>query len=129
MNKEIVTDPLTANDLWSDLKHNVSYLLQQDIKQVHCLFGYSWGNYIYKDCWHDLPIDLENLEALIKRYEALKYGRLGDDNMYINVPELDTRICYSHEADIHLSFSNTNLLVENILHRWDSDQWRLYGKA
>ena len=128
MNTEIVTDPLSVEDLWSDLRSNIQLLTKMQITRVNCLFGYSWGNLIYSGHWHDIPIALNEIEDLILRYQRKEYGLLGDDNLYISVPDLEVQLSYTYETDIHLAYASINRFVEQVKNRWDSDQWLARGK-
>ena len=42
---EIVTDPLSIEDLWFDLRENIRLLERMRVARVKCLFGYSWGKF------------------------------------------------------------------------------------
>lgn len=48
MNKEIVTDPLEAENLWNELKAVINDLNLMNCKRVYLLFGFSWGRDIYE---------------------------------------------------------------------------------
>ena len=56
------------------------------------------------------------------------YGLLGDDNLYISVPDLEVQLSYTYETDIHLAYASINRFVEQVKNRWDSDQWLARGK-
>lgn len=128
MHALIVTDPLSVEDLWFDLRSNIQLLNKMQITSVDCLFGYSWGNFIYSGNWHDTPIVLDELEDLILQYQKKGYGQLGDDNLYISIPDLEVKLSYTYETDIHLSYGKINHFVEQVKNRWDSDQWLARGK-
>lgn len=127
MNIEAVTDPLSIDDLWDDLHHNIQLLAQMKISRTFCFFGFSWGKHIYEGKWDDIPVERDQITPLIRKYEKLEYGRLGDDNIYITIPELDAKVSYTHEVDIHLSYSTVNPFVRQILDRWESEQWLSKG--
>jgi hypothetical protein len=122
---EVVTDPLGAEDLWNDLLLNLNHIEALGISQVTLFFGFAWGKHIYvgEDTWHELPMGVDAVETMIRRACDQGYGRLGDDNLYLSVPDLAVRLQYSHEMDIHLSFSEHNPFVKTVLERWKDNQW------
>lgn len=128
MNREIVTDPLEAEDLWSDLRINIEMLNTMGVTKVLLLFGFAWGNAIYQGAWTDIPATPEEVEKRIAQAETEGHGKLGSDNLYITIPKLNARLQYSYETDIHLSYSQSNAFVNAILKRWSSQQWHLEGK-
>lgn len=125
MQKEIVTDPLSVEDLWSDLRMNIDMLKQAGVRQVLLLFGFSWGNFIYTAQWKDMAVSVDAVEGRILDAEKKGYGMLGDDNLYVTIPEFKIRLQYSHETDIHISYSESNAFVDALLERWMSNQWFL----
>lgn len=127
MNREVITDPLDRGDLWFDLRENVILFKQLGVTQPLVLFGFSWGKQIYDGPWTEQPISVDQLTHQVLEAEEKQFGKLGDDNLYIRVPEMDIRVQYSHETDIHLSYSDENIFVQNVLARWLERQWLTYG--
>ncbi len=125
MNREIVTDPLEPEDLWADLRTNLKLLNELQVKEVSLFFGYSWGSSIYPGDWHEITAATKTVEKTILDAEKATYGKLADDNLYLAVPSYRLRLHYSYESDIHLSYKDSNILVETILNRWSSDKWLL----
>ncbi len=128
MNKEIITDPLSPEDLWQDLKNNIKAFKTLEISQVLVLYGFSWGTHFYDGHWTELPVDVDKLEGLLLQAVEKGYGALGHDNLYISIPGFDMKLQYSHETDIHLSFGDDNELVRSICERWKDNEWLLYAK-
>ena len=89
MNKEIITDPLSPEDLWQDLKNNIKAFKTLDINQVLVLYGFSWGTHFYDGHWTELPVDVDKLEGLLLQAVEKGYGALGHDNLYISIPGFD----------------------------------------
>jgi hypothetical protein len=129
MLSEIITDPLQGADLRHDLEVNLAHMKALGVSETTLLFGFSWGQHIYEKQWKELPASPDEVLALVSRAEKLKYGRLGDDNLYLAVAQFNLRLQYSHEADIHLSFSTPNRLVQDILDRWTAMQWLCYNQS
>ena len=53
MNREIVTDPLGAEDLWADLRTNIEFLKASGYTAAMVFFGVGWGGDIYEGQWKD----------------------------------------------------------------------------
>lgn len=123
MNRELVTDPLGVDDLWSDLRANIDWLSKHGVAEVLVMFGFSWGKHIYDKEWVDLPIAVADLEQRVRAAEAQNFGRLGRDNLYLSIPQYEARLYYSYESDIHLSHAEDNPLVVAVRARWMADQW------
>ena len=127
MKKEIVTDPLSAEDLRSDLKKNISLIKKFGVSQLFILFGFSWGKHIYDGEWEEIEVSVDEVQKMIDDAEKKEYGKIGDDNLYITIPEFIARLHYSYETDIHLSYSEKNRFVEKVMKRWSSNGW-FFGK-
>jgi hypothetical protein len=127
MKKEIVTDPLSVGDLRSDLKKNISLIKKLGVSRILVLFGFSWGKNIYNGEWQDIEVSVDEVQEMINDAEKKEYGKIGDDNLYITIPEFIARLHYSYETDIHLSYSEKNGFVEKVLKRWSSKGW-FFGK-
>lgn len=123
MNREIVTDPLGAEDLWSDLRANIELLKASGYTEAMVLFGFAWGKDIYEGQWKDMPLSLDDLETTVCKAEAKGFGSLGNDNLYFTIEELPLRLNYSYESVIHLSYSEGNEIALTIQKRWLSQGW------
>ena len=125
MFRERVTDPLAVEDLWDDLRRNLAHLKALGIAEVFLLFGFSWGRFIYGEgqTWSELAVAIDEVEPMIARAYDNGHGALGHDNLYITIPDFDARLQYSHEIDIHLSYTETNAFVQAVLNRWAQNQW------
>ena len=123
MNRELVTDPLDHEELWSDVRANVEMLTRCGHSGALVFFGVAWGRHIYPDRWHDMLISLKELEVRIAQAEEKGFGRLGSDNLYFTLTELPLRLSYSCESDIHLSYAREDLIVTRIRERWISSGW------
>jgi hypothetical protein len=125
MNKEIVTDPLSGEDLWIDLRKNIVFLEEIGITRVFLFFGFSWGDDVNEEEWKEIAVPTNEVAEMIVDCEAKGYGTLGDDNLYVGIPELDVKLQYSYETDIHLSYSEKNAFVDQVLARWASEGWKM----
>ena len=123
MNRELVTDPLGAEDLWADLKENVGFLKESGYAEAMVFFGYGWGEHIYEDKWKEVPVPLDDLEARIRDAENKGFGSLGKDNLYFTIEDIPIRLSYSYESVIHLSYSEGSDIASTIKERWLSRGW------
>ena len=123
MNRELVTDPLDREDLWTDLRDNIELLTAYSHTRVLAFFGFAWGKHIYQDQWYDIPMSLSEFEQRITEAEEKGLGKLGQDNVYFTVEQVPLRLNYSYESDIHLSYGQDNEIVSAIRRRWLSRQW------
>lgn len=128
MNREIITDPLDAKDLKVDLRQNMVLLQEWGIYKILLLFGYAWGNSYYRGIWKDIPVTPGQVENLVTEIEHKGYGALGNDNLYITIPDLEVRLQYSYECDIHLSYSIPDDFVQSIYDRWTAKDWFIESK-
>jgi hypothetical protein len=128
MIREVVTDPLDAADLWHDLHETIRLTEQLGLRDLRLFFGFAWGKQIYEGRWVEIATSPEQVEPRIADAERRQYGRLGDDNVYIRMPEIDVRVEYSYETVIHLSYAQDNAFVKATLNRWRSSQWLIGPK-
>lgn len=128
MIREVVTDPLDAADLWADLRENLRLIQQMGMEEVRLFFGYSWGKHIYEDRWVEIPIHPAQVAQQIIDAEHRQYGSVGDDNFYIRIPDIDVRVEYTYETDIHLSYAEENSFVKTLLARWNANGWMMERK-
>ena len=123
MNRELVTDPLDREDLWTDLRANIELFTSCGHSRILAFFGFAWGKHIYSEQWHDIPMLLVELEKQIVRAEEKGFGQLGSDNVYFTLAALPLRLSYSYESDIHLSYAREDDIVAQIRERWLSRGW------
>lgn len=128
MIREIITDPLDAEDLWTDLRENLRLIRHMGIEHIRLFFGYSWGEHIYEDRWEEIAIHPAQVEQRIVDAERKQYGSVGDDNFYVRIPDIDVRVEYTYESDIHLSYAEENAFVKTVLGRWHANEWMMERK-
>lgn len=120
---EIVTQTLPVESIWVDLRGLIQRLEKYDIGSIEVLFGFAWGNYFLN--WQPLNISPRSLEKEIRKAEEQEAGELGDHDLFITVKEFDLHIQYCHESDIHLSYNETNIFVEETVNSWENSSWEL----
>jgi hypothetical protein len=107
---------LSRKDLRHELIKIIALLTKNNITSVEILFGVAWGN-VYKD-WTPFVVKESEINNEIEKAEKLEVGSIGRDDFYIMLPHLETEILICHECDIHLSYNNSNTLVENVINEW-----------
>ncbi len=125
MIREVITDPLDAADLWADLRENLRLIQQMGINEVYLFFGYSWGKHVYAEQWVEIPVHPAQVEQRIIDAEHKQYGSVGDDNLYVRIPDIEVRVEYTYETDIHISYAEENSFVKTVLERWRANGWML----
>ena len=123
MNREIVTDPLGTEDLWTDLRTNIEFLKASGYTAAMVFFGVGWGGDIYEGQWKDIPMSLDDIETSVRDAEEKGFGSLGNDNLYFTIEELPLRLNYSSESVIRLSFSAGDEIASVMQKRWLSQGW------
>jgi len=101
---------LTLNDITSILKKN-------NIERVEISFGFMWGR--DGDEWIDYDVLTPEISERIEKEENLNNGKLGKDDFWISIKELEVQILFCHESDIHLCYNNENNITHSILENWE----------
>ena len=117
MQREVLTDRLSNQQLRNELRFLVEFYTAKGIISCGVLFGSAWGNRYYptKD-WVEEDVPLGNLLAKVEEVEALGIGRLGADDLFLKLLGLEFLFC--NDSDIHLMFSEDHLDIEYFFQRW-----------
>lgn len=117
MEREILTYPVTAEQMNNELSFMVEYFSNKGIEKCSVLFGFAWGNDYYPgNEWLDEEIELKSLIQKVKEVEASNIGTIGKDDLFVKVQELEFRFC--HDSDVHIYFLNHNDDIEFYYSRW-----------
>ena len=92
----------------------IGFLLKNKITTVDILFACMWD-----DGWEPFTANVPDIMDHIRRHEQKTGSRFGENDVYINLPRLETQIVFCHEADLHIEFNNSNPLVRDILAGWE----------
>ena len=104
-----------------ELRHLVSYLRGLGHERCELLFGWHWGlDYYPNAVWVAEDVPLAEVEAKVRRVEDTGLGRLGGDDLYVNVPGLGCEFCFCHHSGLHLTFAQPGPVAEAFLERWRS---------
>ena len=98
----------------------IKILEQNQIDEVEILFGWAWGNE-YKD-WVPFRTKVIDIVSEIDKPQQQKLGQLGNDDIFITIPELEIEFLFCHELDVHLSFNSDNKIVSSVIDSWVSEQ-------
>jgi hypothetical protein len=112
------TKILDEKSFKQELANTIGILNNNEIHFVKILFGVAWGN-TYHD-WTPFQVETTEINSEIKKAEALKVGRLGDDDFYIIIADFETEILFCHERDVHLSFNKYNSFVTDLTKSWET---------
>jgi hypothetical protein len=76
----------------------------------------------------EIPIHPAQVAQRIIEAERKQYGSVGDDNFYVRIPDIEVRMEYTYETDIHLSYAEENSFVKTVLERWNANEWLMERK-
>jgi len=117
MKREVLTYPLSEQQVRAELAHVVEFYLAKGATTCRVLFGFAWGNKYYpSNEWFEEDVALINLSAKVAEVEATGLGRIGSDDLYLRMDDLEFRFC--HDSDIHISFIEHHPEMEHFYQRW-----------
>ena len=117
MQREVLTHPLSGQQLRDELRYFVQFYSAKGIVSCSVLFGHAWGiNYYPTKDWLEEDVHLSNLLAKVEQVEASGLGRLGTDDLFLKLQGLEFLFC--NDSDIHLIFSASHPDVEYFFQRW-----------
>jgi hypothetical protein len=117
MKREICTCPLMKEFLQKELDYIVWYFTEKGIITCHILFGFAWGmNYYPGSEWLSENIALEELKNLVAKVENTGIGQLGQDDLFIQFPNLEFKFC--NDSDVHIYFEEHSPDIEFFYSRW-----------
>lgn len=118
MERELLTYPLSDTELRTELAFILQHLLECGFAECKVLFGYAWGMAYYpNDLWVSEELPIGSVLGKVEEVERSGIGRLGRDNLYIEFPSCSFLFC--NDSDIHLRFSENELLVDFFFTRWE----------
>ena len=117
MKREIVTKILERTKILEELAFVAEYFESKDEDSCELLFGFAWGNEYYPgNEWPYESVKLNNLVEKVVDVEESGIGRLGSDDLFIKVKNLEFQFC--HESDIHISYEEVTHEAEHFYERW-----------
>ena len=117
MEREILTYPISTEQMNEELSFMVEYFSNKVIDKCSVLFGFAWGNNYYPgNEWFDEEIELRNLIQKVNDVEASGIGAIGRDDLFIKISGLEFRFC--NDSDVHIYFSKHNDDIEFYYARW-----------
>ncbi|MGE5682116.1 MAG: hypothetical protein ACM34K_14705 [Bacillota bacterium] len=119
--KEIMSKIFALEDVEPILKKIIEVLVNNNIQIVDIMFGFAWGNYIYENNWDNMTIHAS--EIIARTYEYKEYGNIGDDDLYINIPDSNIEILICHERDIHIRYEQDSELLSKLKRVLPEEQW------
>ena len=117
MEREILTYPISTEQMNDELSFMVEYFSNKGIDKCSVLFGFAWGNDYYPtNEWFDEEIELKKLVKKVRDVEASGIGTIGRDDLFVNVSGLEFRFC--NDSDVHIYFTNHSEDIEFFYSRW-----------
>ena len=117
MSHELLTHPISAAEMWEELRFLASYFCERDCVDCEIHFGFAWIIDYYAG---EIPIpervSLASLADKVLAVETSGVGKLGSDELYVEIAGLSFRFC--DESDIHIYFETTNSMVDDFYSRW-----------
>ena len=124
MKKEITafSKILDRDQLIKELNQIISILIKHNIDKVKISFGFMWGRDGAE--WIDYDVLTTEILERIEKEESLNKGKLGKDDFWISIKELEVEILFCHESDMHLNYNDQNAIVSDILKDWETNKIR-----
>jgi hypothetical protein len=121
MTREILTYPISKEQMKEELRYCAQHFRALGYDNCEVLFGSSWGNNYYATSeWSFVEFQVLRLVEEVARVEALGFGRLGSDDLFIRLPSRELEFRFCNDSDIHISFDEPNEITEVFYQRWKS---------
>jgi hypothetical protein len=117
MEREILTYPLSTEQLWDEFSFMIEYFTDKGFTECEILFGAAWGIYYYpSNEWNNESISLNSLATKVKSVEQQGLGKFGQDDLFVYFPHLNFRFC--NDCDLHIYFTQHSPDIEFFYSRW-----------
>lgn len=118
--------PPDSKAVREDFEKFVTQLESTPSETVYVVFGFAWGNEVYKHDWLELALTGNELRTRVAEAEAEGLGAIGSDDLYIKIPVLGVERLYCHEADIHVTSADPeHPYVSAERQRWLDRGWEV----
>ncbi len=108
---------LTPEELRTEFEFCIRYLQEVGYVRASVLFGWAWGNEYYStNEWQAEQIELEKLSAKVREIEDSGVGKLGDDDLFVEIKGHVFIFC--HESDVHVEYEVGSEITEALWQRW-----------
>lgn len=108
--------------LLKDINDLIAICKKHQITTANLSLGYAWEYYVKEN--NPKLVDIENIPQSVENFENLKYGILGDDDLFLEFNDLDFRMQYCHHGDLHLFFNEYNEIIKDIIKNWENKNWK-----
>jgi len=115
MEEEIVTNPLTLQQLETSVPEVVNLLLALGT-QVNVVYGYAC-NLPIDELWQAMQMDLSHLKDFIAKSRKDEILALGASDLHVNDLEKRWSFKICHESDLHFVTSD-RMLLEQVAALW-----------
>jgi hypothetical protein len=121
--REIVARPKPSDNIRPEFDSFVSRAEERGWLQLKVLFGFAWGNRVYKDDWIEEIMTPAELQSRVNELERNGIGSIGDDDLYVTIEGGGTQFTFCHENDIHVEGSLDDPLIQSELDRFQQLGW------
>ncbi len=129
MRYELVGIPKNRDEVRDEFMRFIDRINLEKIETVEILFGWAWGNEIYKEPeWNYLVLSSKDVLAKVLQIEKDGLGRLGYDDLFVKVQNYSCEILFCHEGDIHLISSSKNSYIIQECESWIKKEWKVIEK-
>ncbi len=117
MEREILTHPLTPQQLRAEFEYVIAYLTAIEIEECSVLFASAWGIESHPGGeGKEDRVQVEDLSRMVAEAESADRGELGHDDLFIRAADVEFRFC--NDCDVHIHFNASSALVEEFFERW-----------
>ena len=122
---ELHTEPLSVKQLQEELNYLATYCVDNQIFECAVMLGYGWALSYYKTAdWTFEKVRSNNLTDWVSQHEEKRLGKLGGDDLYIKIPQVEFKFC--NESDIHIVAEKPNKHTRHFKKRWQTLGYKIH---
>lgn len=125
---EILAKPPKGTNIKLEFSQFLTKARDKKWNKLSVMFGFAWANYIYDTEWIEQTFTPDELEAKVQSIELNDDGKIGDDDLYITIPNIGVHYTFCHENDIHLEGSTNSKYILAEKNRYQSLGWQVYER-
>jgi len=91
----------------------IKTLNANNVSDIEILFGIEW-----EEDWNPIDTTVNDIFLQIEKRAQLTGLSLYENDMFITIKDLDTKITFCHEADLHIEFNKANVVTTAIINNW-----------
>lgn len=110
---EVFTTMLEEEQFYEQVDILINLLEEHQVQNVEICFGVGWD-----DDWVPFITPTKQLRECIKNHELKKGECLYGNDVYLEIENRRVTILFCHETDLHVTFTQLDSFVAQILHHW-----------